>query len=83
MLAKSLVTKGVCKALVVAVGENSVAGVISSKTMCENEPTLLMKKLDNMATQIGNVGMGCAVLTFLSLVVRVTLEMVDVIPCGC
>lgn len=36
-----------------------------------------------MATQIGNVGIGCAILTFLSLVVRVTLEMVDIIPCEC
>ena len=49
MLAKSLIVKGVCTALVVGVGSNSVAGIISSKTMCENEPTLLMKKLDNMA----------------------------------
>ena len=36
-----------------------------------------------MANQIGNVGIGCAVLTLLSLVIRVVLEMVDVIPCGC
>ena len=36
-----------------------------------------------MATKIGNVGIGCAVLTFFSLVVRVTLEMVEIIECGC
>ena len=82
-MAKSLITNGFCKALVVGVGDHSVAGIITKATMTENEPTILQKKLENMANQIGNVGICCAVLTFLSLVVRVTLEMVDVIPCGC
>lgn len=36
-----------------------------------------------MADQIGNVGITCAILTFMSLVVRVGLEMVGFIPCGC
>lgn len=49
MLAKSLMVKGVCTALVVGVGSSTVSGVIASKTMCENDPTLLMKKLENMA----------------------------------
>ena len=51
--------------------------------MTENEPTVLQKKLETMAEKIGNVGIGCAVLTFFSLVVRVTLEMVEIIECGC
>jgi len=83
MLAKSLITHGFGKAMVVAVGPHSVAGVITEQTIKEKEPTNLQKKLENMANQIGNVGIGCALLTFLSLVVRVTLEMVDIIPCGC
>jgi len=49
MLAKSLMVKGVCTALVTGVGPNTVSGVIASKTMTENDPTLLMKKLENMA----------------------------------
>ena len=83
MLAKSLITGGFGKAMIIGVGPHSVAGVITEQTMSENEATNLQKKLANMADQIGNVGIGCALLTFLSLVVRVTLEMVDIIPCGC
>ena len=36
-----------------------------------------------MAEKIGNVGIGCAVLTFFSLIVRVALEMMEFVPCGC
>ena len=83
MMAKSLVTQGFGKALVVAVGKHTVAGVITEKTMSEPEPTLLQKKLETIATKIGNVGICCAFLTFLSLIQRVILEMMNVIPCGC
>ena len=69
--------------MVVAVGPNTVAGIISSKTMKPSEPTLLQRKLETIATKIGNVGIGCAVLTFFSLIVRDALEMTDVLPCGC
>jgi magnesium-transporting ATPase (P-type) len=41
MLAKSLVQSGFGKALVVAVGPNTCAGIITSKTMKKSEPTLL------------------------------------------
>ena len=50
MLAKSLVTTGFGKAMVIAVGPHSVAGIITEATMTENEPTNLQKKLENMAT---------------------------------
>jgi len=83
MVAKSLITSGVGTALVVAVGPNTVAGIITEATLREPEPTLLQCKLEKIATKIGNVGIGCAVLTFFSLVVRVTLEMVELIECGC
>ena len=69
--------------MVVAVGPNTVAGVITEKTMSDNEPTHLQKKLVTMAEKIGNVGIGCAVLTFLSLIFRVVLEMMQIVPCGC
>jgi len=45
--------------------------------------TLLQKKLAVMADKIGNVGIACAVLTFFSLCVRVAIEMLDMVPCGC
>lgn len=45
--------------------------------------TLLQKKLAVMADKIGNVGIACAVLTFFSLCVRVAIEMLDLVPCGC
>lgn len=36
-----------------------------------------------MAEKIGNVGIGCAILTFFSLIFRVALEMMQIVPCGC
>jgi magnesium-transporting ATPase (P-type) len=36
-----------------------------------------------MADKIGIVGFGCAILTLFSLCVRVAIEMMDVVPCGC
>ena len=41
MLAKSLIQTGFGKAVVMAVGPNTVAGVITEKTQAESEPTLL------------------------------------------
>merc|ERR1719272_1241684 len=46
-------------------------------------PTHLQAKLGVIASKIGNVGVGCALLTFFSMVTRTALEMVDIIPCGC
>lgn len=47
------------------------------------EPTLLQKKLANMADQIGMVGVMCAVLTFVGMIFRVILELMKLVPCGC
>lgn len=46
MLAKSLITAGFGKGIVVAVGPHSVAGVITEQTMKEKEPTNLQKNLN-------------------------------------
>lgn len=83
MLAKSLITSGTGRALVLAVGPMSVAGVITTKTQTETEPTLLQKKLETIANKIGKVGFGCAIMTYVAMIIRIILEMVEVIPCGC
>lgn len=83
MLAKSLIQTGFGKAVVMAVGPNTVAGVITEKTQQESEPTLLQQKLETIANKIGNVGIACALLTFFAMIVRMTLEMTKVLPCGC
>lgn len=83
MLAKSLIQTGTGRALVLAVGPNTVAGVITEKTQTGNEPTLLQKKLETIADKIGKVGFACATLTFVAMLIRIILEMVGVIPCGC
>jgi magnesium-transporting ATPase (P-type) len=83
MLAKSLIQTGTGRALVLAVGPNTVAGVITEKTQTENEPTLLQEKLEVIADKIGKVGFLCASLTFVAMLLRLLLEMVRVIPCGC
>mmetsp|Transcript_27325 Transcript_27325/g.41551 ORF Transcript_27325/g.41551 Transcript_27325/m.41551 type:complete len:546 (+) Transcript_27325:1005-2642(+) len=83
LLAKSVVASGQGRALVVGVGPNTVAGVITEKTRMENEPTPLQDKLEGIAYKIGNIGIACAVLTFMAMVVRITLEMTGVLPCGC
>jgi len=36
-----------------------------------------------MANQIGKFGLACAVMVFVAMLIRVALEMLSVIPCGC
>jgi magnesium-transporting ATPase (P-type) len=43
----------------------------------------LQLKLETIANKIGNFGIACAVLTFFSMVIRVILEIIAVLPCGC
>jgi magnesium-transporting ATPase (P-type) len=83
MLAKSLVATGFGKAIVVAVGPKTVAGVITEKTQKASEPTLLQLRLETIANKIGNVGITCAFLTFFAMVFRTVLEMSKAVPCGC
>lgn len=83
MLAKSLCTQGFGKALVLAVGTNTVAGIITESTQKAPEPTLLQKKLHTIADKIGKVGMYCAAMTMVAQLIRIGLEMGGVVPCGC
>jgi magnesium-transporting ATPase (P-type) len=39
--------------------------------------------LETIADKIGKVGFACATLTFVAMLIRIMLEMVGVIPCGC
>jgi Ca2+ transporting ATPase len=83
MLAKSLVDGGQGKAIVMAVGNATVAGVIDEKTRTGSEPTLLQEKLEVMAGKIGNLGFAVAIGTFLASVVRIIIEATGGLPCGC
>ena len=83
MFAKSLISQGRGKALVVAVGNNTIAGGIMECVQVGDEPTQLQKKLIVIAEKIGYLGIACALLTFFSLIMRVALEMMEFIPCGC
>lgn len=83
LLAKATTPEGEGKAMVVAVGPKTVAGVITLKTQQPAEPTLLQEKLETIADKIGNVGIACAVLTLVAMLLRIALEMLDVLPCGC
>lgn len=83
MLAKSLCDAGVGKAIVMAVGTQTVAGIITEKTQKAAEPTLLQEKLEVMAGKIGNLGFTVAIGTFLACVVRIVIEALGWLPCGC
>ena len=83
MMAKSLCCSGFGKAIVVAVGTRTVAGVITEKTQKPQEDTLLQEKLATIADKIGNVGTAVAILTFIAQLIRLSLEMAGSIPCGC
>jgi len=82
-MAKSLVETGFGKALVVAVGENSISGSITKKTQKVQGPTLLQRRLATMADKIGSAGFACAGLTFIAMLMRIILEMTEAVPCGC
>jgi len=53
LMAKSLINSGQGKAIVVAVGTRTVAGVITTKTQKPAEDTLLQEKLATIADKIG------------------------------
>lgn len=83
MLAKSLIDGGVGKAIVMAVGPNTVAGVITEKVQTEGTSTLLQQKLDVMAGKIGNIGLAVAIGTFIANLLRIIIETLGFLPCGC
>jgi len=67
MLSGTEVTGGGGTMVVFAVGERSQWGSIRAKMEKEEVNTPLQDKLDTLAEQIGYVGMGAAVLTFVAL----------------
>jgi magnesium-transporting ATPase (P-type) len=83
MYAKSKCVSGVGKAVVVAVGTSTAAGVIALKTQVGSETTHLQDKLEAITMKIGNIGTIVAGLTLLSQLVRICLEYFEVTTCGC
>ena len=71
-------------AIVTAVGYNTTMGKIILETeRDDDEATLLQKRLEKIANQIGQFGTIVGILVFISLCVRIMLEMTGRIPCGC
>ena len=74
LLAKSLCVNGSGKAIVTSVGLNTAAGAVSDNSN-DRQETDLQKKLEVIASKIGNVGILAAVLTFMAMIFRSILEM--------
>jgi len=83
LVAKSTCPEGKGRAMVIAVGPKTVAGVITLTSQSDPTPTLLQEKLETIASKIGNVGIACAVLTIIAMIFRISLEMMYVLYCGC
>ena len=69
MLAGTAVTSGTGSYIVTAVGTRTLQGQIIKDSTSESEDTPLQAKLDDLATKIGYIGMGAAVLTFIAVMV--------------
>jgi P-type Ca2+ transporter type 2B len=73
-LAKTFVKTGEGKALVLSVGVNTRSGMAGEKLDMEDDPTPLQQKLGTIADQIGKIGLSVAILTFVTMTVKYTLE---------
>lgn len=69
LLSSCLVASGRGECLVIAVGAESRWGKIKSKLIREQKATPLMEKLEDMAKQIGYVGMSFSIATILAMVI--------------
>lgn len=67
VLSGCTVEAGTCQFLAIAVGTDSQWGIIKSKLDKEQDQTPLQEKLDDMAANIGYVGMACAGATFVAM----------------
>jgi P-type E1-E2 ATPase len=67
LISGATISSGCCTMLVTAVGENSRWGRTRAKLTQESEDTPLQEKLDILAGQIGQLGMGMAAATFLAM----------------
>ena len=68
MLSGSSLATGYAHVLVTAVGEQSRWGKTKAKLAVETSDTPLQEKLDNLANQIGNLGMIAAAATFFAMI---------------
>lgn len=69
LIGSCLVKTGSGYYIVTAVGKNSIYGDILLTLQEEDEDTPLQCKLDELATIVGNVGIGAAAITFLALII--------------
>lgn len=60
--------------MVIVVGKNSCVGIIMSKLETKDEKTPLQNKLETIASDIGKLGMACAIITVLVLFIRFFIE---------
>lgn len=75
LLSSCLITEACeCRALVIAVGENSQWGKIKATLVIDEPDSPLQQKLQVMAEQIGYIGMIAAVGTFSALVLSIWLR---------
>eukprot|EP00922_Rhytidocystis_sp_ex-Travisia-forbesii_P001199 GHVS01001686.1.p1 GENE.GHVS01001686.1~~GHVS01001686.1.p1 ORF type:complete len:1246 (-),score=193.62 GHVS01001686.1:266-4003(-) len=70
VLAGTPLTGGSGCMLVVSVGENSQVGQMFQKLAFDTEPTPLQNKLNAIARDIGKIGLICALLTFVVLLIE-------------
>eukprot|EP00922_Rhytidocystis_sp_ex-Travisia-forbesii_P059841 GHVS01088735.1.p1 GENE.GHVS01088735.1~~GHVS01088735.1.p1 ORF type:complete len:1263 (+),score=240.35 GHVS01088735.1:211-3999(+) len=70
VLSGTTLTGGVGSMLVVGVGDNSQVGQMFQKLAFDTEPTPLQKKLNAIARDIGKIGLICALLTFVVLLIE-------------
>ena len=69
------VVQGNATALVLAVGVNSIAGSASMlMQQAEPETSPMQAKLDSMAEMIGKLGLTVAIITFLALIIRFSVQ---------
>jgi magnesium-transporting ATPase (P-type) len=69
------VVEGHATALVLAVGVNSIAGSASMlMQQAEPETSPMQAKLDSMAEMIGKLGLTVAIITFLALIIRFSVQ---------
>eukprot|EP01040_Poterioochromonas_malhamensis_P007392 gene7392-7974_t len=72
LLSSCLITEGEdCKGLVIGIGTHSQWGKIKANLVTESVNTPLQDKLEDMATNIGKVGMCFAVATFIAEIISI------------
>jgi len=70
LLSGTMVTEGMARGLVIAVGPHSQWGKIKESLEKEDEKTPLQEKLEDLAELIGKIGLTAAIVTFVALLLR-------------